>query len=352
MAQGLVRSTSQSSQTRRRFRVFNSSTVVAAGTLFSQPTKVDVLAVGGGGGGGNSSVSLGTTTSDGQFGGGGGAGGAVIERASWWVNGNLTVTVGNGGAVVTAGGATTLSCDASLGVDSDAIIAPGGECGGVPSYLGGRTVYTYYPVLFGPSATVDLTNPVFAKFRITRLNQSHVPLFGLPGPVQTYPLYTYTDDLNPGDARAEPFGTNGILSPFYRYNKRASRNPGRGTYGGSTGGFGGGLVQLLDDAVLGVPPWDPAVPSAGLAGGVFGDGASGAAPTTQFPQPFGCGGGGGAKGNNAAGGAGSYGAGNGASSNGTATAGAPNTGGGGGGASAYQAAAAGGSGLVIISWDE
>lgn len=175
--------------------------------------------------------------------------------------------------------------------------------------------------------TIRLSSPDQLVAALTSIVQSISPS-----------LYYNYYDPNPGSYYGERVGY------FQRYDKRLVKNPGRGQYGGSTGGAGGGLVSDVNDNYYS----SDSTGMAGSAGGVFADGTS----TTKYLQPYGSGGGGGSRGTNAAGGVGQYGAGNGASSVSPATAALVNTGGGGGGSSGYQLPSAGGSGVVIISWDE
>jgi hypothetical protein len=370
MANGSTRATP-----RRRSIAFTSSATVPMATLFSQPTKVDLLMVGGGGGGANLVRNSSNSTC---YGGGGGAGGGVVEYSNVWVTGDLVVTVGAGGAANTPGGATSVVC-AVPGPFSGVYTSPGGENGGrgpdgmgqsrlfkcdlplAPNgvFIGADvldptiviTLSPYNEVQSSPAAFLDAASRLTtAADRATYANLHLSP-----------PLYFATtegSDPFPASRAGAPIllypGNTPPANFFEPYDIRMSKNPGRGVSGGSTGGAGGGVLPVgkytTNDSVNTGDTVNTNTPSpaSGYPGSSFGDGLY----STRTAHPYGGGGGGGSVSSPAAGGPASNGGGGGASSTNAAFAGAANTGGGGGGASTQFTAASGGSGLVIMTWTE
>jgi hypothetical protein len=340
-------------------------------SLFDSPRQVDLLVVGGGGQGAISGNVGGNTTYQGH-GGGGGAGGAVLEYKDVWVTGDLNVAIGEGGGTVNRatsfiyapnndGGETSVSA-VNTGPFSGVYTAPGGESGGFSAQGG----YAY--ILSTTAPLGNFARLVNERLRIdgegsallapTRYNRVHTSInkfkyqmknfVGTPLERYNYGLSIFTQPL----FYYTTYGNATIPFNILSYTNQMQKNPGRGNYNGSTGGFGGGLFSTdfadyqfdfnasVNYAHVNYPGQD---------GSKFADGYS----TNKTAHAYGAGGGGGACGDNVAGGRGSHGAGSGASATSNASSALPNTGGGGGGGHPSLAGSgSGGSGVVVISWNE
>lgn len=361
--------------------------------LFTRPTKVDMLLVGGGGSGGatippiyNQYLASGYNGSYIPYqgmGGGGGAGGSVVEYKDVWLTSDVIVTVGAGGAPGANGyinvnmghdGGETSIISTVPGPFSGAYTAPGGESGGLSAntvdFTKGST--TLAVIIVSPSPTVIAENRLDAgrfmgSVSLTRYNRIHTSINAYRYAMKNF---VGTDDERVTNALSivsqpiyflDPYSVEGPAYTTYSdtqppagavkyddYWCQMAKNPGRGNYNGSTGGFGGGMFAtgLGQDQTTCYN--SNKVEYNGQDGYGYADGYS----TNKSVHPYGGGGGGGAVGVSSLGGQGINGAGNGASYNILATSAVSNTGGGGGGAHPQRNPGSGGSGLVVISWDD
>ena len=88
----------------------------------------DLLVVGGGGGGGDAQYEC----------GGGGGGGIVYMVNKTFISGTYNVIVGNGGAIATVGGDSSITFNNTpLSFDGISVVGKGGGCGGDPGGNGG-----------------------------------------------------------------------------------------------------------------------------------------------------------------------------------------------------------------------
>jgi hypothetical protein len=342
-------------------------------SLFDHSRQVDLLVVGGGGQGAKSGNVDGSSTTNRGHGGGGGAGGAVLEYKDVWVTGDLNVAIGEGGGTVNRvygyisvncdGGETSVSA-VNTGPFSGVYTAPGGESGGF-SLQGGHAYYVsdiapnHYP-FFSAALVNERKRDYFVTgdtIICTRYNAVHTSINKFKYQMKNFvgtPLERYNYGLSifsPPMFDYVPYGPGNQIFNLVTYDNQMQKNPGRGNYNGSTGGFGGGLFSSdpynYSDYSVSINLANINYP--GQNGSVFADGYS----TNKTAHAYGAGGGGGACGDNVTGGTGFHGAGSGASATSNASSALPNTGGGGGGGHpSLVNSGNGGSGLVVISWYE